>query len=112
VPDPPDQSLQAAIAALWRDSRPRALERVATLEDAVDALRADALDADTAAAATGEAHKLAGALGTFGMPEGTTQARAIERALTAGATAADAPALAERVAVLRAVVEGGEDAAG
>ena len=110
--DPPDQGLQAAIAALWRDARPRALERVATLEDAVEALRADALDAEGATAATGEAHKLAGALGTFGMPDGTTQARAIERTLTAGATAADAPALAERVAVLRAVVEGGADAPG
>ena len=88
--DPPDQGLQAAIAAL----------------------RADALDAEGATAATGEAHKLAGALGTFGIPEGTIQARAIERTLTAGATAADAPALAERVAVLRAVVEGGADAPG
>jgi chemotaxis protein histidine kinase CheA len=112
VPEPPDQGLEAAIAALWRDAKPRALERVAVIEDAVEALRADALDAAAAAEATREAHKLAGALGTFGMPEGTTQARAIERALTGGAASADAPALAERVAVLRTVVEGGSDAPG
>jgi HPt (histidine-containing phosphotransfer) domain-containing protein len=85
---------------------------VALIEDAVEALRADALDDDTASEATREAHKLAGSLGTFGMPEGTTQARAIEHALTAGAAPADAPALAERVAVLRTVVEGAGDVAG
>lgn len=80
------------------------------LEDAVSALGRGALDADGAAEATREAHKLAGSLGTFGMPEGTTQARAIERALAGGATPADAPALAERVTALRAVV--GADATG
>jgi HPt (histidine-containing phosphotransfer) domain-containing protein len=85
---------------------------VALIEDAVEALRADALDDATAAEATSEAHKLAGALGTFGMPEGTTQARAIERALTVGVGPGDAPALAERAAALRTVVEGGGAAPG
>ena len=110
MPEPPDHGLDAAIAALWRDARPRALERVEQIQTAVAALAAGTLDADAAAAATREAHKLAGALGTFGMPEGTAHARAIEHALAAGPAAGDAPALAAEAAALRAVVEGGTDA--
>jgi HPt (histidine-containing phosphotransfer) domain-containing protein len=110
VPEPPDPSLEAAIAALWRDARPRAIQRVQLLEDAVAALGRGELDADGAAEATREAHKLAGSLGTFGMPEGTTQARAIELALSRGAAPGDAPALGERVTALRAVVS--RDASG
>jgi HPt (histidine-containing phosphotransfer) domain-containing protein len=105
--EPPHEGLDAAVAALWRDAQPRALERVEVLEGAVAALAAGAIDAPLADEATREAHKLAGALGTFGMPAGTVHARAIERRLTEGAAAADAPALAEGVAALRAVVEAG-----
>jgi HPt (histidine-containing phosphotransfer) domain-containing protein len=109
VPDPSKLGLEAAIAALWADARERALERVAIVEAAVRALGSDALDAEGAAEATREAHKLAGALGTFGMPDGTTHARTIEGTLAAGAAPADAPALAEDVAALRAIVEAGPD---
>src|SRR4051794_13184070 len=110
VAEPPDEGLDAAIAALWRDAQPRALERVEVLEAAVAALAAGALDADAAAEATREAHKLAGALGTFGMPSGTIRARAIEQRLTRGVTAADAGELGEGVAALRAIVESGPGA--
>jgi HPt (histidine-containing phosphotransfer) domain-containing protein len=103
--------LEAAIAALWADARDRALARVAVVEAAVVALGAGTLDAEAAVAATREAHKLAGALGTFGMPAGTTHARAIEHALAAGATPEDAPALAAEAAALRAVVSAGPSAA-
>jgi HPt (histidine-containing phosphotransfer) domain-containing protein len=109
--EPPHPGLDAAIAALWRDAKPRALGRVATLEAAVAALRDGALEADAAAEATREAHKLAGALGTFGMPAGTRHARAVELRLAEGAAAADAVALAGEVAALRAVVEAGPAAA-
>jgi HPt (histidine-containing phosphotransfer) domain-containing protein len=105
--EPPHEGLDAAIAALWRDARPRALERVHVIESAVAALGAGAIEAPLADEATREAHKLAGALGTFGMPAGTTHARAIEQRLAAGAVPADAPELAEGVAALRAVVEAG-----
>ena len=82
------------------------------VEAAVRALAAGTLDAATAAEASREAHKLAGALGTFGMPAGTAHARALERALAAGATPDDAPALAAEAAALRAVVASGPDAPG
>ena len=104
--------LEAAIAALWADARDRALQRVDVVEAAVRALAAGSLDAAAAAEATREAHKLAGALGTFGMPAGTAHARTIERALAAGATPADAPALAEEAAALRAAVSAGPAASG
>jgi HPt (histidine-containing phosphotransfer) domain-containing protein len=108
--EPPPPSLDAAIAALWRDARPRALGRVATLEAAVTALRDGALAGDAAVEATREAHKLAGALGTFGMPAGTRHARTVEQRLAAGAAPEDAAALAGEVAALRAVVEAGPGA--
>jgi HPt (histidine-containing phosphotransfer) domain-containing protein len=109
--EPPPESLEAAIAALWRDAQPRALDRVVVLEAAVAALRDGALDEPAAGEATGEAHKLAGALGTFGMPDGSTRARAIELRLAGGAGADDASELAEGVAALRAIVEAGPAAA-
>jgi len=109
--EPPTEGLDAAIAALWRDAQPRALDRVVVLEAAVAALRDGALDESTAAAATSEAHKLAGALGTFGMPDGSTRARAIELRLAGGVGAHDAGELAEGVAALRAIVEAGPGAA-
>jgi HPt (histidine-containing phosphotransfer) domain-containing protein len=110
--EPPNAGLDAAIAALWHDAQPRALGRVEVLEAAVAALASGALDPDAAAEATREAHKLAGALGTFGMPAGSERARAIEQRLAAGATTSDAPALAGDVAALRAIVEAGPGGAG
>ncbi|MEA2383190.1 MAG: hypothetical protein QOH72_3161 [Solirubrobacteraceae bacterium] len=107
--EPDSEALDAAIAALWRDAQPRALERVEVLEAAVAALAAGAIGGALAEEATREAHKLAGALGTFGMPAGTTHARAIELRLGGDAAPADAPELAEGVAALRAIVEGGPD---
>jgi HPt (histidine-containing phosphotransfer) domain-containing protein len=80
VPGPPSD-LEAVIAALWRDAQPRVLERVRTVEDAVAALRAGTLGTEHAEHARREAHKLAGALGTFGMPAGTDRARDVERCL-------------------------------
>ena len=109
--EPPTEGLDAAIAALWRDAQPRVLDRVVVLEAAVAALRDGALEASAAVEATGEAHKLAGALGTFGMPAGSTRARAIELRLAGGAGADDASELAAAVAALRAIVEAGPGAA-
>jgi DNA-binding response OmpR family regulator/HPt (histidine-containing phosphotransfer) domain-containing protein len=99
-----------AVAALWEEARPRALERVAVVEDAVAALMAGALGDEERDRARAEAHKLAGALGTFGVPEGSTIARTLEEKLAAGPVHADAPALAEAVLELRGAVERGRSA--
>src|SRR5690242_12044434 len=106
-----EQGLDASIAALWDQARERALGRVDVVEEAVSALLAGPLDDELAEAARREAHKLAGSLGTFGMPAGTEHARALERRFEAGAETHDAPALAEHVTALRAVVERGPAAA-
>jgi HPt (histidine-containing phosphotransfer) domain-containing protein len=106
VPEP-RTDLEATISALWRDARPRVIERVATLEEALAALRAGTLDADLADRARREAHKLAGALGTFGMPLGTDRARDVERGLAAGAGPEDEPALTAAARDLRRIAEAG-----
>lgn len=82
------------------------------IEAAVAALLAGPLEDDLATHARREAHKLAGALGTFGMPDGTVHARAVEQCLDAGAQTADAPALAAHATALRRIVEAGPAAPG
>jgi HPt (histidine-containing phosphotransfer) domain-containing protein len=99
--------LDAAIAALWLEAQPRALERVEVLARAAAALRSGTLPPDVAEEARREAHKLAGALGTFGMPDGTVHARAIELRLEAGVAPEDAAELCEHAAHLRRIVEAG-----
>ena len=103
----PADDLQAAIAALWLDARARTIGRIETLEEAIAALGDGALEPDLAEHARHEAHKLTGALGTFGMPEGSEHARTVELSLENGASATDAPALAEHVAALRRIAEAG-----
>jgi DNA-binding response OmpR family regulator/HPt (histidine-containing phosphotransfer) domain-containing protein len=104
------QGLDASIARLWEGARTRALARVELIEDAVAALLGTAPDVEQGDAARREAHKLAGSLGTFGMPKATEHARAIERAFEAGAATEDVPALAGHVAELRRIVTSGPDA--
>ena len=102
--------MDAAIAALWDEARPRALARVDAVEDAVAALMGGALDDETRDGARREAHKLAGSLGTFGVPEGSTIARELERRFEGAPQQADAPALAEQVIALRRAIEAGASA--
>jgi len=99
--------MAAAVAALWEEARPRALARVDAIEDAVAALMAGALGEEACDAARREAHKLAGSLGTFGIPDGSTIARELERRLEGSPQQADAPALAEHVIALRRAIEAG-----
>jgi HPt (histidine-containing phosphotransfer) domain-containing protein len=108
--EPPDD-LEATIAALWHDARPRVLARVEVVETALAALRSGGLDPALAAEARREAHKLAGALGTFGMPNGTAAARAVERRLEAGVGPGDEAAMAAEARELRRIVEDGPAAA-
>jgi HPt (histidine-containing phosphotransfer) domain-containing protein len=82
--------LEAMIATLWLEARPRLLERVQALEAAWDA-------GDRQQAAV-EAHTLAGTLGSFGRRDATEAARAAERALADG----DEVALAAAIRSLRA----------
>ena len=70
-----EQKLQAMISALWERSRHTVVERAALLRTAGDLLVDNRLDQATQRSAVDSAHKLAGVLGTFGLPRGTDLAR-------------------------------------
>ena len=72
------QSLGAAMDRLWTKFLPEMEERVAVLEAANLALATDKLSKHQLGDAHSAAHKLAGALGTFGLTKGTVLAREAE----------------------------------
>jgi HPt (histidine-containing phosphotransfer) domain-containing protein len=73
-----EQKLQAMLSALWDRSRHTVAERAALLQTAVEQLAQSRLDEATQLSAVDSAHKLAGVLGTFGLPRGTDLAREAE----------------------------------
>jgi HPt (histidine-containing phosphotransfer) domain-containing protein len=73
-----EQKLQAMLAALWDRSKHTVAERAALLQVAVDLWMEGRLDEPTRLNAVDSAHKLAGVLGTFGLPRGTDLARKAE----------------------------------
>ena len=77
--DPATSQLSEAMNKLWQKFLPQMEERLATLQGAAARLATGArLSEEERAAAAGEAHKLAGVLGTFGLKEGTELAREAE----------------------------------
>ena len=66
------------IADLWRKNQPQILDRIALLQAAAEAAHSGNLGKAQRAEAESMSHKLAGSLGMFGYPEGTTIARALE----------------------------------
>jgi HPt (histidine-containing phosphotransfer) domain-containing protein len=73
-----EQKLQTMISALWERSRHTVVERAALLRTAGELLVDNRLDQATQRSAVDSAHKLAGVLGTFGLPRGTDLAREAE----------------------------------
>ena len=74
------QNLHAMINAIWQRSKERVAGHVEILEQAkVLAFRSE-LDETARLRAVDSAHKLAGVLGTFGLPRGTDLARVVEEA--------------------------------
>jgi HPt (histidine-containing phosphotransfer) domain-containing protein len=94
---------QAAIRAVWHANRPVYLARLAALEAAAEALKAGALDAEGRARAIDEAHKIAGAAGTFGFPAASAIAKQVEDQLRAEGplSAADGERMAGLAAAMR-----------
>jgi HPt (histidine-containing phosphotransfer) domain-containing protein len=104
--DPPEQDqFRDAMAAIWTRSRSKLLERQATIAQAVSELDSHPGDLELRESARTEAHKLAGLLGTLGLPSGTDLARAIEHRLDPGAPPPDIAELHRLAADLRAVIE-------
>jgi HPt (histidine-containing phosphotransfer) domain-containing protein len=73
-----EQKLQIMLSALWDRSRHTVVERAALLQEAGALLTDNRLDEATRQSAVDSAHKLAGVLGTFGLPRGTDLAREAE----------------------------------
>jgi HPt (histidine-containing phosphotransfer) domain-containing protein len=73
-----EQKLQTMLSALWDRSRHTVAERAALLQAAGNLLTDNRLDEATKLSAVDSAHKLAGVLGTFGLPRGTDLAREAE----------------------------------
>lgn len=70
--------LAEAMNRLWAKFLPQMVERVATLQKAAESAAGGTLGAVEQQAASSDAHKLAGVLGTFGLQEGTELAREAE----------------------------------
>ena len=72
------EELQSAISNIWLRFKPVSLQRVALVESAITALLSGPIDPELQKKAEGEAHKLAGSLGSFGFADGSRDAREIE----------------------------------
>ena len=72
-------SLADRLQAIFESNKDDFSLRITTLERAVPAILAGHLDEGLRATAQHDAHKLAGSLGTFGMPFGSDLARKLER---------------------------------
>lgn len=99
--------LGAAVAQIWMQFRGVMFERLAAAEAAATAAAAGRLSEEVRRRGERECHKLVGALGTFGLVEGSRLAREIERIL-GGATPlapADVQRLSDRVRALRRLLE-------
>jgi len=82
--DPPDShahDLEALLQTLWKNNYPTLLERLKTLRDAQSELATGSLKDQTRKDGEAAAHKLAGVLGTFGLPQGSKLASKIEALL-------------------------------
>jgi HPt (histidine-containing phosphotransfer) domain-containing protein len=100
--EPPHHAkeLDDLLQALWVKNYPILLERLKLIRDATDKLDAGSLDKQARKDGEEAAHKLAGILGTFGLPRGSVLASKIE-ALLAG----DAASCDKRAAELKSWLE-------
>ena len=100
------ERLGDALTQVWRRARGPVLERIAVLERAAAALGAGRLSEPLREEALREAHRLAGALGTFGLDHGSVRAREAEDALRHPSPAqADGARIARIAAELRNEVD-------
>lgn len=74
----PSDRLQQILLQLWATHSATIAERLDIIAAAHRRLRDGTMDEETRLRARDAAHKLAGVLGTFGLPEGTSLARGIE----------------------------------
>lgn len=81
IPNP--QEFKALLSRVWEETKGVTFGRITVIEEASSSLRSGLLTPELRARAAGEAHKLAGSLGTFGLSEGFRLSRTIEQMLKA-----------------------------
>ena len=106
--------LAQKILKLWERYRPLCMERLGVIEEAHAAALSTALDDEARRNAESAAHKLAGALGSIGLPEGSVTAAEIEALLQPGSILADVQLLrlSELLANLRSQLTRGPSVQG
>jgi putative two-component system response regulator len=107
-------NLSTGMRAIFQNNKDDFQQRVQTLEEAVAAILAGSLDEDLRASAERDAHKLAGSLGTFGLPRGSELAGELERRFAPRhlSVVDEGVHLAECVRALRAELDSGMAAVG
>ena len=79
-----EYELTQRILKLWERYKPLCLERLSVIEEARTAASSTALNDEARGKAESAAHKLAGVLGSIGLPEGSRIASEIEAILQPG----------------------------
>jgi HPt (histidine-containing phosphotransfer) domain-containing protein len=83
-----EYELTQRILKLWERYKPLCLERLNVIEEARTAASSTALNDEVRGKAESAAHKLAGVLGSIGLPEGSKTASELESLLQPGNTLA------------------------
>jgi HPt (histidine-containing phosphotransfer) domain-containing protein len=83
-----EHELTQRILKLWERYRQLCMERLSVIEEARTAASSTALNDEARGKAESAAHKLAGVLGSIGLPEGSKIASEIEALLQPGGTLA------------------------
>jgi HPt (histidine-containing phosphotransfer) domain-containing protein len=107
APEEVTGKLHDLLATLWSRSRQTIGERLDVLRATHRTLRVNPSDRTARQAGADAAHKLAGILGTFGLPEGTNLARRIEVMLESSAPIRpfDLEALLQTIGQLHQMIE-------
>jgi HPt (histidine-containing phosphotransfer) domain-containing protein len=105
-PDASAKEMEELLQNLWTKNYGLLEERLKLIRDAYDRLAAGSLDNQTRCDAESAAHKLAGILGTFGLPQGSALASKIETSLAKESTSTSefAPQLQSWLTELEAII--------
>ena len=105
------EEVRSALVKVWLNSRPEALERLATLQRFAENLRSGIPNQQSRQNALLAAHRLSGSLGMFGLNEASSCAAEIEGVLGDGPTP-DAATTVRLVERLQMLLEGAQASSG
>ena len=109
-----EYELMQRVLKLWERYKPLCFERLRVIEEALAVAESATLDSDRREKAESAAHKLAGALGSIGLPEGSKIASQMEALLQPenSLTADQLPLLSELIAKLHSQLTNGPPSPG